>query len=459
MAGAVFFDLDRTLLRGASGPILTEHLKAAGLVGNALPGQAVFNRIYDVLGENRLFMTAAKQLARVAKGWDVAGVQEAGAKAAHELVDLVQPYAIPLFREHREAGRTIVLATTTPFELVKPFADLLGIDDVIATRYGISDGVFDGTFDGGFVWGKGKLAAVRRWADERGIDLAASFAYSDSWFDNPLLGAVGHPFAVNPDLRLQAFATVRRWPIVHLDAPSGVPKLLGIEPQMVLQQFFRPELIRYARFDIDGVEHVPTRGPAIIALNHRSYFDIIAAGTALARVGRPVRVLAKKEMLDAPIIGPLIRSFGAIRVERGTGSEEPLREAAKALDAGELVALFPQGTIPRGAAFFEPELQGRYGAARLAALSLAPVVPVGLWGTEQVWPRSAKLPNALNVTNPPLVRVRIGPSVALDYEDLADDTARIMHAIMDLLPPVARVRHEPTPEELARTYPSGKVDD
>ena len=79
--------------------------------------------------------------------------------------------------------------------------------------------------------------------------------------------------------------------------------------------------------------------------------------------------------------------MGGIRVDRGTGSDEPLQAAADALAGGEVVAVMPQGTIPRGPAFFDPELKGRWGAARLAAMSEAPVIPIGLWGTEQVWPR------------------------------------------------------------------------
>jgi putative phosphoserine phosphatase/1-acylglycerol-3-phosphate O-acyltransferase len=124
------------------------------------------------------------------------------------------------------------------------------------------------------------------------------------------------------------------------------------------------------------------------------------------------------------------------------------------LAAGEVVVLMPQGTIPRGEAFFDPDLKGRSGAARLAALSGAPVVPVGLWGTERVWPRSSRLPAVTNLASPPRITVRVGPPVKdLTLTDRAADTARIMEAIVDLLPPEARVRRQPTPEELALTYP------
>jgi putative phosphoserine phosphatase/1-acylglycerol-3-phosphate O-acyltransferase len=162
-------------------------------------------------------------------------------------------------------------------------------------------------------------------------------------------------------------------------------------------------------------------------------------------------------VFDVPVVGQLIKAFGGIRVDRGTGSDEPLLEAADALRAGEVVALMPEGTIPRGEAFFDPQLKGRWGAARLAHMSGAPVIPVGMWGTERVWPRSARLPNVLNVTNPPLIRIRMGKPVALKGEDLDADTKRIMKAISKLLPPEAHEKRTPTPEELAKTYPPGKA--
>jgi putative phosphoserine phosphatase/1-acylglycerol-3-phosphate O-acyltransferase len=117
----------------------------------------------------------------------------------------------------------------------------------------------------------------------------------------------------------------------------------------------------------------------------------------------------------------------------------------------------PQGTIPRGPAFFDPELKGRWGAAKLAAASGAPVIPIGIWGTEKVWPRSEKFPNILNVLSPPTVSIVVGDPVEGLTGDLDADTALIMSAITALLPAEARQPHEPTPEELARTYPGGKV--
>jgi len=136
-----------------------------------------------------------------------------------------------------------------------------------------------------------------------------------------------------------------------------------------------------------------------------------------------------------------------------------LKAAVEALMRGEMVAIMPQGTIPRGLAFFDPVLKGRWGAARLAAMSRAPVIPIGLWGTEKVWPRSARLPNVLNITDPPQVTIRVGTPVALKYQSPDADTKRIMKALMALLPPESRVKRTPTDEELALTLPRGYKGD
>lgn len=453
---AAFFDLDRTLLRGASGPVFSEMLRAVGVIPDrTIPGEGLLYRLFDVVGETLPSMLMTRQAARLASGWNRATVQEAGRRAAERLVEKVPPFAKLLIAQHQEAGRPVVMATTSPYDLVQPLAEALGIEHVLATRYGERDGAYDGSIAGHFVWGPGKLAAVREWAKHQGIDVGSSWAYSDSIYDLPLLGAVRHPVAVNPDPRLRLVALARRWPQQFFDVPAGVPKLGGIEPQQVMQAFARPQLMPGVRFDIDGTEHIPADGPAILVGNHRSYFDGLAIGFTVSQVGRPLRFLGKKEVFDAPLVGQLATAMGGIRVERGTGSDEPLQAAAEALAGGQLVMLMPQGTIPRGQAFFEPELKGRWGAARLAAMTKAPVIPIGLWGTERIWPRNARVPNLLNLTNPPTVRVRVGPPVALQYRSVAADTKRIMAAIMEQLPPEAKERHDPTPEELARTLPAG----
>jgi putative phosphoserine phosphatase/1-acylglycerol-3-phosphate O-acyltransferase len=458
--GAAFFDLDRTLLRGASGEVFSDAMRAAGLVSRTIPGEKFLYNLFNTVGETLPSMALARQAVGFAKGRSRASVLAAADSVADRLVTMVQPFAHGVFDMHRAAGRPVVLATTTPFDLVKPFADRLGLDDVIATRYGVHDDgdTYDGTLAGPFVWSAGKLEAVRAWADEHDIDLAASWFYSDSVYDTPLMSVVGNPVVVNPDPRMVFMAAARRWPTLNLDVSPGVLKVpvVGMELQRLAMAFTRPSMVPYADIEIHGVEHIPTTGPAIVVANHRSYFDPTVMAMVLAKAGRTVRFLGKKEVFDVPVFGAIAKAMGGIRVDRGTGSDEPLKAAAEALLGGEVVALMPEGTIPRGEAFFDPELKGRLGAARLAQLTGAPVVPVGLWGTEKVWPRSSRLPRLLNIVDAPTVTAQVGKPVELKHKSLEADTKKIMKAIVKQLPPEARVRRTPTAEELAATYPPGR---
>ena len=468
--GAAFFDLDRTLLAGASGEVFTEAMREAGIGGGPYPGEAIVYRLFGMVGETLPSMALARQAVALVRGHRREAVQAAAVHVAPRLAAMVQPGAAAVFARHRAAGQRLVLATTTPYDLVRPLADLLGLDDVVATRHRVdADGVYDGSLDGPFVWSAGKLEAVRNWAETHGVDLAESHAYSDSFYDAPLLSAVGHPHVVNPDPRLTVVAALRRWPTVDLrrrepvpvttDEVPGATGSAGLELQRVAMSLLHPAMFPYARFRIEGADRIPRTGAAIIVANHRSYFDPAAIALLIAKAHRTVRFLGKKEVFEAPVVGQFAAAMGGIRVDRGTGSDAPLAAAAEALAAGDLVALMPQGTIPRGRAFYDPVLVGRWGAARLAAMTGAPVIPVGLWGTEQVWPRSARVPNVLEVLDPPTVTVAVGDPVPVLGRSPAADTKRIMSAIVDLLPPEARVRREPSAEEIARALPPGVDED
>ena len=466
-SSAAFFDLDRTLLAGSSSPVFQRHLAEAGIGGDRhipfadLVAEAL-GGVYEQFGENWLMMQPAKLASRAAAGWDVAAVETACKAAADELVGMLQPFATQVFDEHRAAGDKLVLATTSPEPFVRPLADALDFDDVICTRWIQVDGTFTGEMDGPFVWGRTKADAVAAWAESNGVSLARSHAYSDSYFDAPMLDLVGHPVAVNPDPQLAATAAVKGWPVRHLDKSEGVAKIAGREIQEWTRPLMRPELVAPGvDFTFEGVENIPSDGPALVVFNHRSYFDPTVMGLLVAKAGRSVRGLGKKEVFDVPIAGRIMKALGGIRVERASGSDEPLRHAAKALEGGEVVMMAPQGTIPRGPAFFDPELKGRWGAARLAAMTGVPVVPVGIWGTEKVWPRSARLPRlGLGLTpDRPKVSAKVGPPIEVTGDDPDEDTRAIMAAIVDLLPDEAREHKVPTEEELLATFPPGYSGD
>ncbi len=461
---AAIFDLDRTLISGSSSEVFTRHLTDAGLAGlgsNPLVGvaQGLIRTIYDVAGESRLMMQPAKYAVRASAGWDVDDVARVSKAAAVDVADMLQPFARPLLDEHRAAGRLLVLASTSPLAFTEPLADELGFDAVIGTAWAIEGSTYTGQLDGPFVWGPDKADAVEAWARDNQVRLDRSYAYSDSYYDAPLLDLVGHPVAVNPDPRLAATAALKGWPVRHLDKSDGVVKIGGREIQEWTRPLMRPELVApFADISFHHVDKIPAEGPAIVVFNHRSYFDPTVMGLLFAKAGRNVRGLGKKEVFDVPIVGKLMSAIGGVRVERSSGSDEPLQAAARALDGGEIVILAPEGTIPRGPAFFEPELKGRWGAARLAAETGVPVIPVGLWGTERVWPRSARLP-LMNPAKRPEVSATVGDPVELSYDDPDIDTKSIMSALVDLLPPEAREKRTPTDEELMRTYPPGYSGD
>ncbi|MFT5203307.1 MAG: putative phosphoserine phosphatase/1-acylglycerol-3-phosphate O-acyltransferase [Candidatus Aldehydirespiratoraceae bacterium] len=457
---AAIFDLDRTLITSSSAMVFQRHLAAAGLGSIPdIPLADAFMKFYEQFGESWVMMQPAKLGSRTAKGWSVATVHEAATAAAAEIADeLVLPFARNEIDDHRKAGRLLVLATTSPEPWVSPLAEALGFDAVVATKWVSAGGEYTGETDGAFVWGRKKAEAVEAWAVANSVVLDGSFAYSDSYFDASLLELVGNPVAINPDIRLQALAAIKGWKVRHFDALEGVIKVAGREFQEWSRPFVREELQPFARFEFSGIENIPAKGAAILVFNHRSYFDPSAMALVAAKAKRNVRSLGKKEVFDVPIIGRLMRGIGGVRVDRGTGSDEPLEAAAEALRGGEVLMLAPEGTIPRGPAFFDPELKGRWGAAKLAAMTGAPVIPVGIWGTEKVWPRSARMPK-MPIGARPLITVTVGAPIELGREDPDADTEAIMAGIVAILPDEAREHHVPTEEELALTYPPGYSGD
>ena len=132
------------------------------------------------------------------------------------------------------------------------------------------------------------------------------------------------------------------------------------------------------KFDIEGAEHIPREGGALLAINHLSFVDYIMAGYPGELRGRYTRFMAKKEVFDHPVGGPVMRSFHHIAIDRASG-RAGMAAARRYLDDGELVGIFPEGTISRSF-----ELQPlKTGAVRIAADAGVPLVPIVLWGTQR----------------------------------------------------------------------------
>jgi phosphoserine phosphatase len=146
-------------------------------------------------------------------------VQQIVAETLHDLIDpLIYDEAAALIEEHHAAGRDVVVVSSSGAEIVEPIGDLLGADRVVATRMVIENGVYTGEI-AFYAYGPNKATAMAELAAAHGYDLAASYAYSDSVTDLPMLEAVGHPHAVNPDKELRRAAAERGWPILVFTRP------------------------------------------------------------------------------------------------------------------------------------------------------------------------------------------------------------------------------------------------
>ena len=139
------------------------------------------------------------------------------------------------------------------------------------------------------------------------------------------------------------------------------------------------------RFDFKGVHHIPRDGGAILSINHVGYLDFALTGTAALPTGRYVRFMAKKEVFDNKLAGPLMRGMHHICVDRSSGSASFVA-ALRALRTGEIVGIFPEGTI--SVSFEIKELKS--GAVRLAMAAGVPVIPTIVWGSQRIWTKKVK---------------------------------------------------------------------
>jgi len=156
----------------------------------------------------------------------------------------------------------------------------------------------------------------------------------------------------------------------------------------LMRAVLKPSLGAWFRWHIEGTKNIPATGPAIIAFNHIAYLDPLAAAYAVDRAGRRSRFLAKAELFEDRRIGWILRSAHQIPVVRGHSSATSALGAARdALEGGEAVIIFPEGTVTT-----DPDLAPmapKTGAARLALETRATLIPCAVWGTAAVWPKGA----------------------------------------------------------------------
>lgn len=220
-SGAAFFDLDKTLISRSSTLAFSRPFYRHGLISRTAMirgafAQAVFRRAGADHERMERIRSQASQLCR---GWQADRVREI---VSLHLDDTIVPHlyaeARALVSGHHEAGRDVVVVSASGHEVVDPIAALLAADTVIATQMVIADGRYTGDV-AFYAYGEAKAAKMRELAVQRGYRLADCYAYSDSITDLPMLEAVGHPTAVNPDRALRQVAAARNWPILSFSAP------------------------------------------------------------------------------------------------------------------------------------------------------------------------------------------------------------------------------------------------
>jgi len=227
--GAAFFDLDKTVIARSSTLAFSRPLYAGGLINRRAVLRSTYAHfMYLVGGADHDQMERMRgYLSSLVAGWDVQQVRDIVAETLLEIIEpVVYREAVTLIDEHHAAGRDVVVVSTSGSELVEPIATMLGADAVIATRMAVRDGRYTGDIDF-YAYRENKAAAIRDLAAERGYDLAASYAYSDSATDVPMLEAVGHPCAVNPDRALRREAATRAWPVLEFIHPAPLRRRLA----------------------------------------------------------------------------------------------------------------------------------------------------------------------------------------------------------------------------------------
>jgi HAD superfamily hydrolase (TIGR01490 family) len=213
---AAFFDLDKTIIAKSSTLAFGRPFYQGGLINRRTVLRSAYAQfVFALSGADEDQMDRMRNyLTAMCTGWDVQQIRDIVNETLHEIIDpLVYDEAVELIGRHKELGRDVVIISSSGEEVVRPIGEMVGADDVIATRMVVAEGRYTGEIEF-YAYGSNKAIGLRELAAERGYDLAECYAYSDSITDVPMLEAVGHPFAVNPDRALRRIAADRGWPVL-----------------------------------------------------------------------------------------------------------------------------------------------------------------------------------------------------------------------------------------------------
>jgi HAD superfamily hydrolase (TIGR01490 family) len=218
-AEAAFFDLDRTLMAGSSGFHWARAARRAGLISRRrLAADAWVNLRFRLHGSTDAGTDKVRErVGQMIAGRRVRDLERLAPRVLAGVLPRLYPRMLEVAYAHQDAGRRVFIVTAASQEMAALLAHVLGFDGGIGSRSEIVEGVYTGREAGPFAYREGKAQAVRELAAREGIDLGASWAYSDSESDLPMLRAVGHPVAVNPDAKLARVAREEGWEVLRFD--------------------------------------------------------------------------------------------------------------------------------------------------------------------------------------------------------------------------------------------------
>ncbi len=459
---AALFDLDQTLLAGFSATSFLQERFLSGRMAPREVAETLIGTLSFALGRTGFSGLMATTTAAY-RGFAESALQELGEEVFEKhLATQIYPESRALVSAHREAGHTVAIVSSATRYQAEPLARDLGIRHVLCTRLEVRDGVLTGGILHPTCYGPGKAKAARDLAEAHDLDLSRSWFYTDSHEDLPLLEIVGQPRPLNPNRRLSQIAKERRWPVrrfhsrgrpsagdvvrtglvygslvpaVWAGTASGLLNRSWREGTNVMGSVWSDLAASLAGIDlrVEGEEHLWSQRPAVFIFNHQSGLDAVLL---LKMLRRDLTAVAKRELRNNPIFGPLFGAAGVVFIDRGDRAKaiEALEPAVEALRQGRSLAIAPEGTRS-----LTPRL-GRFkkGAFHMAMQAGVPLVPVVFRNVLDALPKDALVvrPATIEAVVLPPVDTRDWTAAGLDAE---------VHAIRQRYLEVLGQREEETP--------------
>jgi HAD superfamily hydrolase (TIGR01490 family) len=226
---AAFFDLDKTLMAGSSGVFFARAAYESGMITRTRLARDLCENVrFRLRGSTDDRADAVRRrVGEMIAGVPVSQLQRLSPRVLAGVLPRLYPQMLERAYAHQDEGMAVYILTAASQEMAQVLAHVLGFDGGLGSRSEVVDGRYTGRPAGPFNYREGKVQAMRELAEREGIDLVASFAYSDSESDLPMLRVVGNPIVVNPDAELRGIALEEGWEVIHLDRLPRRLKMLG----------------------------------------------------------------------------------------------------------------------------------------------------------------------------------------------------------------------------------------